>query len=302
MAQGAKHSIQALDDFHLDAAIFSSPGLSNPSLVAVINSGAGIPKRFYGAFAAWLADRGIPTITYDYRGIGGSASKPLQNFAVTIEDWGSKDCAAVLNYARTLYPAAKILVVGHSIGGIVTGFVRNDAPRIHRLMFISPHTGYLGDYAWGSRWKMFLLWHVIMPLITRSRGYFPGRALGLPEDLPAGVALAWGRRRFKWNIASDSSYATCSHIATDGLCVRPSDDLFATESAFRRVQARFNAAKFTDVVLEVTHRKERLGHFGFFNSGSEERWWPIALEWLAYGRSPKLEPMTTGTSNELEGP
>jgi len=64
----------------------------------------------------------------------------------------------------------------------------------------------------------------------------------------------------------------------------------------------FNAAKFTDVVLEVTHRKERLGHFGFFNSGSEERWWPIALEWLAYGRSPKLGPMTTGTSNELEGP
>lgn len=295
MEQGAKHSIQALDDFHLDATIFSSRRLSYPPSVAVINSGAAIPKRFYGAFAAWLADRGIPTITYDYRGIGSSSSRPLKNFDVTIEDWGSKDCAAVLKYAHTLYPAAKILVVGHSIGGIVTGFVRNDAPRIDRLLFISPHTGYLGDYASGSRWKMFFLWHVIMPLITKSKGYFPGRAFGLPEDLPAGVALAWARRRFKWNISSDSSYARCSHIATEGLCIRPSDDLFATESAFRRVQARFDAAKFTDIVLEVNHRKERLGHFGFFNSASEERWWPIALEWLAHGRSPKHGRVTSGT-------
>ena len=161
-------------------------------------------------------------------------------------------------------------------------------PRIHRLLFVSPHTGYLGDYARGSRWKMLLLWHVAMPVITQAIGFFPGRALGLPEDLPAGVALAWARRRFRWSIASDASYATCSHIATQGLCVRPSDDVFATEAAFKRVQARFDAAKFIDSVLEVTHPKEHLGHFGFFRSASEEHWWPIALEWLAYGRTPKL--------------
>jgi len=284
VAEGAKRLIRAADGYRLEVATYESASHSAPPHVAIINSGAGIPKTFYEPFASWLAALGIPTITYDYRGIGGSRGKSLKNLAAAIADWGSKDCAAVLNYAYQLYPGAKIQVVGHSIGGIVTGFVSSDAPRIDRLLFISPHTGYLGDYASSSRLKMFALWHLLMPIVTRMVGYFPGRALGLPEDLPAQVALEWGRRRFSWSLDSDASYRSCSHIDANALALRPSDDLFATESAVRRVEQRFSSVRFTDLVLEVSPKSDkRLGHFGFFRPSSREKWWPIAQAWLETG-------------------
>lgn len=281
MAQGVKGLVPAADGYQLEAAVYASIPHSHPPYVAIINSGAGIPKNFYEPFASWLADKGVPTITYDYRGIGGSRGKSLRHLSASIQDWGSKDCAGILKYAHGLYPEARIQVVGHSIGGIVTGFVSGSAPRIDRLLFISPHTGYVGDYDSRSRWKMFVLWHVLMPLLTRLMGYFPGRAFGLPEDLPARVALEWGRRRFKWSIASDSSYGSCSHIDAKALSLRPSDDLFATESAVRRVESRFGAARFTDFVLDVASKSNtRLGHFGFFRPASRDQWWPVALAWL----------------------
>ena len=31
---------------------------------------------------------------------------------------------------------------------------------------------------------MRMLWHVVMPILTKGFGYFPGRLLGLPDDLP----------------------------------------------------------------------------------------------------------------------
>jgi predicted alpha/beta hydrolase len=284
VAEGAKSLIQAADGYRLEVATYASSLHSVPPCVAIINSGAGIPKAFYEPFASWLARQGIPTITYDYRGIGGSRGKSLRNFPAAISDWGSKDCAAVLNYAYRLYPTAQIQVVGHSIGGIVTGFVSSDAPRIHRLLFISPHTGYVGDYASGSRLKMFILWHLSMPVVTRLMGYFPGRAFGLPEDLPARVALEWGRRRFRGSITSDASYGSCSHINANALALRPSDDLFATESAVRRVEKRFSSVRFTDLVLDVSSTTDRrLGHFGFFRPSSREKWWPVAQTWLQDG-------------------
>ena len=122
--------------------------------------GAGIRSRYYDRFAKFLAEMGIPTLVYDYRGIGLSRPRSLRGFQASVEEWGSKDCAAALQWLATQYPESKRIVVGHSIGGFVTGFVTNGA-LIDRMLMVSAHTGYWRDYSGRARPMMFLLWHAI---------------------------------------------------------------------------------------------------------------------------------------------
>ena len=105
-----------------------------------------------------------------------------EGFKASVEEWGSKDCAAALDWLADRFPGAERIVVGHSVGGFVTGFVTNGT-LIDKMLLVSAHTGYWRDYAAGARLPMYLLWHVLMPAITRVVGYFPGQRLHLLEDL-----------------------------------------------------------------------------------------------------------------------
>ena len=94
--------------------------------VALINVGAGITSGYCDRLA-FLAEGGMPTLAYDCRGIGRSRSGSLWGFQAFVEEWGSKDCAAALQWRRDHFPGATRAVVGCSIGGFVTGFVTNGA-------------------------------------------------------------------------------------------------------------------------------------------------------------------------------
>jgi predicted alpha/beta hydrolase len=292
MARLSLHRIPAADGYVIECSLYEPFDRREPDSVVVVNSGAGIPRTVYESFASWLADCGMTTITYDYRGIGGSRGDSIRGLEASIHDWGSKDCAAILLWMRGRFPKAAIHVVAHSIGGIVTGFVRNP-PEIDRMVLVSPHIGYWGDYAKRSRWQMFVRWHLMMPAVTRMAGYFPGRKLGLPEDLPFDVALEWGRRRLRpaWHSkprteAGDGQggrEGDVSSLAAGVLTIRPSDDPFATERAMRRVMEFFAHCRFSDFPIVVAGGERPVGHLGFFSKASREGAWRIARNWLATG-------------------
>ena len=298
-------SVPAPDGYPLQATYYEPFRRRDYELVALINSGGGIPRRFYEPFASWLADQAMPVATYDYRGIGGSRGKSIRGLHASIEDWGSKDCLAMLRSIESRYPRARISIVGHSIGGIVAGFV-TPPPLIERFLLVSPHTAYSGDYAGWQKRRMVLQWHIFMPAITRLVGYFPGRRLGFPEDLPYEVAMEWANRRDRMNFgyvrrlwasrnssddgsldlesrdySLDSRPRRVSNIVTRALVLRPEDDPFATLAAMRRVRSRFPHTTFNDLLLSVScSTRQSIGHFGFFKPFSREQLWPIALQWL----------------------
>ena len=104
---------------------------------------------------------------------------------------------------------------------------------------------------------MWVMWHPVMPAVKRMMGYFPARRLGLPEDLPAGVALygaARTRLEFHRNFrrADGSSHqdrfaaihARFGALDLDGLAVTVFDDPFATPAGTARLRGLFTGCRF----------------------------------------------------------
>jgi predicted alpha/beta hydrolase len=293
IAEGTDFQLRAQDGYRLAARLWAVQAILPIDYVALINAGAGIRSQYYDRFARFLAEMGIPTLVYDYRGIGSSRPSSLRRFQASVEEWGSKDCAAALQWLATQYPEAKRIVIGHSIGGFVTGFVTNGA-LIDRMLMVSAHTGYWRDYSTRARPLMFLLWHVFMPAITQFVGYFPGRRLHLLEDLPKGVALEWAARRkpdFWWHLRLadgspnltliNSLHARFASINGTMLALRFTDDPFATSAATERILGLYKNASAEQMSLRPSDwGGGRIGHFGFFRSRFRSTLWPMVLNAL----------------------
>src|SRR5205823_4768419 len=96
---------------------------SRPRGAVVIASALGVPRGFYGAFAGYLAEGGLATLRFDYRGIGGSLRGPLRQCDATYHSWGEQDLAGALRFLRERHPSAPLLLVGHSVGGQLLGLL-----------------------------------------------------------------------------------------------------------------------------------------------------------------------------------
>jgi predicted alpha/beta hydrolase len=296
-------SVAAADGYRLAAQLWHPPERNAPRAVAVINAGAGVSQRYYGRFAEHLAAAGIATLTYDYRGIGGSRPSSLAGFAASVEQWGSADFSSVLEFAARRYSGCRRVVIGHSVGGFVTGFATNCA-LVDQLLLVGAHTGYWRDYAPRARPWMYLLWHAFMPMAASLIGYFPGRALRLGDDLPAGVAKEWANRRrgeFWWNLRTPSGEPDAARrdellgrflqLRARTLALRFTDDAFATRSAVERLLSLYANAEAEVVALGPGDAAGHpIGHFGFFRARMRTSLWPRVVAWLqnAHGDRPAM--------------
>jgi len=267
----------------------AAPGTA-PRRLAVVHCGAGIPASRYQRFAAFLAESGTPTLTYDYRGIGRSRPPSLRGFDATMADWSEHDCAAAIAWLRER-SASEIVGIAHSAGAWLVGGAHNAAEQA-RLVLIGGHTGFWGDYAVRYRLPMTLLWHGFMPALTRMVGYFPARRLGLGEDLPAQVALQWaaGRSPQLRPGGNDPRSARermlldrCAALQRPALVVSISDDAFATAAGVRRLMAYYprlspvQQLQFTPADAGLS----RIGHFGFFGRKAGSVLWPRLIAQLS---------------------
>ena len=275
----------------------------------IINAATGVAARYYHPYAAFLAGHGFDVLTYDYRGIGLSRPPTLRGCTYRWRDWGELDFDAAVRLALALDPHGPLLVVGHSIGGFLPGLAAS-APHVSRMLTIGAQYGYCGDYARNHRGRLFLKWHVAMPVMTALCGFFPGKRLGWLEDLPAGVALEWSFRRasveLSWPAAVRAGpLGRLAAVTAPILAVTTSDDPFATPAAIRRALSCYRAAKAIAILLKPADLGvAALGHFGLFNASHASGFWLDTLMWLRDGTNPwpdKLLPDEPDPSDKKAG-
>ena len=133
-----KQAIPASDGFELAATIYG-----DGADVVIINSATAVPRRYYKAFAAFLADEGYTVVTYDYRGIGDSRPESLRGFECKASDWGLLDMQGVLDWTLAEYDPQVLFVVGHSAGGQQAGMLVG-SDRINAMATMSSQSGYWG--------------------------------------------------------------------------------------------------------------------------------------------------------------
>lgn len=285
--------LSASDGYPLAARIWEPAHSTRLVATALINSGAGISFRYYDHFASYLANSGIATLVYDYRGVGRSRPLSLRGFSASVEDWGSKDCAAGLEWLRARFTASHRMVIGHSVGGFVTGFAGN-GQMVDKMLLVGAHNGYWHDYDQKYRLRMYVLWHLLMPALARVIGFFPGRALHLLEDLPLDVALEWANRRkpeFWWNVKTpegvrdtkriDAAIAHFHAMHARTLAIHFTDDPFATSAATDRILGLYPNCQSQRMLIGPANTDGHpIGHFGFFRSRFRETLWPRVLAWL----------------------
>jgi len=247
----------------------------------VLNAATGVPRRFYGPFAAHLARHGLATLTWDYRGIGDSAPASLRGFAATKQDWGRLDMSAAFGWLADRFPGAPRTVLGHSVGGQLIGLM--DAPdRIDAVVTIGCGFGYWGHIAGPYRFVVAGLWYLVIPAATRLAGYLPARRLGLGEDLPTGVALEWARwgkqaRYFSDELGQEAGFA---ELKAPWRAFILSDDPIATLDNVRPLHALYKNARIDLEVLDPeAFGFDSIGHLGFF-SRRRRALWDRPVDWL----------------------
>lgn len=276
--------IEATDGYLLGATLYYTDDSPHPQRLAIINCATGVKAAYYARYARFLAEHGYLALSWDYRGIGASRQSSLRGFKASKFDWGNKDFEGVLQWVSGNFPDSEIHVIGHSIGGVMPGYAAS-AWRIERLLMVGAQYAYWRDYAQHARRRMFLKWHMAMPLLTRLCGYFPGRMLGWLEDLPAGVAREWAYRRAR---LEQPDAERVRHFALFGgptLAYTISDDPFGTPAAVTRLLGYYGNSERTLVSLTPSelHLKQ-IGHFAFFHDRFRCSLWPETLRWLTTGK------------------
>jgi predicted alpha/beta hydrolase len=248
----------------------------------VFHSATGVPCTFYNAFATYLSEHALDVFLWDARGIGKSANVHARDDSATMRDWGQRDQQAVLNHLRSADPSRKLVIVGHSSGGHLSGLAPLTS-KADALILIASGGCDWRDYP-PSQWpRLLAAWWLAMPLLLKFWGYLPAWA-GVGHDLPRGVAQDWRR----WSLTQGYLFgdATLDTTGYSGYCgpllaLSISDDQgFAPPGTVRALLQRFLNAKTQhhEIPAAEGHRG-RIGHFGFFKSQNAALW-PYVMQWL----------------------
>ena len=167
--------IPSSDGYALEATRFVPSGASRG--VVLMHSATATPQTFYADFAGYLAQEGFETITYDYRGIAGSAPLRMRGFRASMSDWALKDGEGVQRWAFDSYPDTPVLAVGHSFGGHVIGLA-DSSRHLTAAAMVASHAGCLRFLVpWTERLRVTLIVKGLFPVANAILGYVQiGRA------------------------------------------------------------------------------------------------------------------------------
>lgn len=290
--------ISARDGFPLASTVNGGPSARR----VVIAPATGVPRSYYERFAAWLAERGWPSLTFDYRGIGDSRPEAsLRGFEADMMDWAEKDLAGAVDHARSALGAEHVVVVGHSFGGQAVGLLPN-AEHVKGFVGIGAQLGDFRLWPRPDRYAFAAAMFALVPAFTELFGYLPGQ-LGVGEDLPRGVALQWARwcTQPGYYVAGRRAprRERMARLRSPVRLYSIGDDRYAPARAVDALGALLVSASVERKHLDPRAHGGAIGHFGFFRPRFADSLWPDVLGFLEETLDPSArERRETATANE----
>lgn len=252
-----------------------------PGLPVLLSPATGVRQHFYLRFATWLAAQGHDVLVFDYRGVGLSLHGPLKDCRATLAEWGQQDQVAALEWLAQRTGSEQVLLLGHSAGGQMIGLLPNHR-RVARVVGVSASTGWFRGMRLGFRLKARLGLRCLVPLGAWVKGYAPTSAVGLGENLPAGVARQWGQ----WCAAGGYATNAIRHqperdfhadVRTPITVLHATDDDIATPTTVADLLRTFPAApKQTVAIHPAAHGLKQIGHIDWFRASHRALWPTIA--------------------------
>jgi predicted alpha/beta hydrolase len=247
---------------------------TTPKFAVILSCPTGTKQSYFQKFSEYLCSKGILVVTYDYSGIGKSAPKKMKGYQTSVSTWAKHDLTTVIDYVSENYSYQKLILMGLSIGGQIVGLTPS-IRKVDALINVAAQSGYWALWPFPIKFVLFFNWYFLQ-ILTRLFGYFPGKKLGLMEDLPKGVAIEWARWGLKKDYLFDfipEATAQFSAIQLPLLAYSFSDDRTAPKITVDEMTAKFANGLVTRKHIQPSELNlKEIGHFGFFRSGCKPLW------------------------------
>lgn len=277
----SEHSWRCADGFGIPGTVHDA---ARPQAVLVVAAAMGVPRRYYGRFAADLAARGITTVTFDYRGIGQAAAGLRDPRGTRFQDWGRLDLHAVLEGVFARHPDLPVFLAGHSAGAQVVGLTPL-AERLAGLVFVAGPRPHVSQDRGGYRVFSTLWWYALVPLGSLF-AWFPARRLGFSSvDVPSGVTREWGRwarsPRYLFSPEHGIDVARYARLRQPLLAFSFSDDLYTPPASAAALLSEYPNARVTRRHVRPAEVGARaIGHLGFFRDAFRDSLWAETADWI----------------------
>ena len=240
--------------------------------------------EFYRPLAAPMASAGLRLVTMDLRGHGTSSIRPDRHTDFGYRELLELDWPAAISTVRERYPAAPLILFGHSLGGQVSLLYAGANPGSVSAV-VTVATGSIWWRAFPSpRRYGFLLATLFIAAAGAVLGTYPGHRLGFGGREARTLVADWahqartGRYRAK---GSEIDYeAALGRLQEPALLISVSGDDFAPASAADHLAGKLPPDRVTRLHLDdAVFRESGNAHFGWV-----KRHGPVVsavVDWMA---------------------
>jgi predicted alpha/beta hydrolase len=250
------------------------------TMTVLMLPGIGITQRLFRQVAPWFAERGARCLSFDYRGIGASATGAQALTSANLTRWARLDAVAAFEYAERQWPEPVVLFA-HSFGGQLIGLAPTLA-RARAALLVGSQLGQPRYWDGWGRTKILGYWYCVLPVAATLWNPLP-RWAGFGTRLPRGAAREWGRwgRSDEWLFSwHPEAAATFANFRSPVRAYVSSDDPIAPPRAAAALLECFASASVEK--REITPQQvglRSLGHVGLLR---EEQCIPVWQEMLDF--------------------
>ena len=189
--------LDAADGWRLALRDFSPPVPHPDKPVVLVFAAMGAPARAYRRLCRWFAGQGYPIATLDTRGTGESLPIACRGVDFGVSKHLYEDWPAAIAWARLSHPGRRIVLLGHSIGGQLSGIFSGLNPGIvSALVLLTTTSVWFRSTPFFSRWLRGLHMFSAFSLWARRHGWLDGSVFDWGLPLSRQVVLDWARWGF----------------------------------------------------------------------------------------------------------